>query len=413
MPKIQHLGFVALLVAGLGGTSPASADSTSQTEGSTKTAIHQQSGSRGIDDIAHQAMTQYHLKAIIVEVNLGGRQIYRKALGESMTGVAATPAMHFRNGAMAFTYISTLLLETVDQNRVVLTDKLSKWLPKLPDADRISLKNLANMTSGYADYVYQPEVLQGLSRDPFRQWTSEELIGIGISKPMMFEPGTNWGYSHTNYVILGRVLEMVTRMKLAAAIQHYVFGPLSLHQTQAFDTPQVPEPVMHSFSSERREDLGIPPGIPFYEESTFWDPSWTTAEGAVETTDIDDFAKSIEAAGTGKLLSHRSFIEQTAPNLVGFGHKDPHCPVCATLTDAGNYGLGVVNLGPWVTQTKNFAGNGATAGYLASQHLTVAVVTSYMPAAFDEKGGYTNASTAIFALIGNLFARGTITSPGK
>jgi CubicO group peptidase (beta-lactamase class C family) len=79
------------------------------------------------------------------------------------------------------------------------------------------------MTSGYADYVCQPEVLHGTNLNPFRQWTSEELIQIGISKPMQFEPGANWGYSHTNYVILGRVLEKIACMPLAEATRKYIF----------------------------------------------------------------------------------------------------------------------------------------------------------------------------------------------
>ena len=80
-----------------------------------------------------------------------------------MSGVPATPKMHFRNGAMVFTYMSTLLLELVDRKKVRLDTKLSRFRPVLPYANRITLKNLANMTSGYADYVYQPEVLNGVN----------------------------------------------------------------------------------------------------------------------------------------------------------------------------------------------------------------------------------------------------------
>jgi CubicO group peptidase (beta-lactamase class C family) len=281
-------------------------------------------------------------------------------------------------------------------------------LPELPYADRISLKNLANMTSGYADYVYQPAVLHGVNLDPFRQWTSRELIHIGISKPMMFEPGTNWGYSHTNYVILGRVLEKITGMPLAEGMKKYILGPMDLKQTQGFATPQIPEPVLHAFSSERREELRVPPESLFYEESTFWNPSWTTAEGVIQITDITDMSKSMEAIGTGKLLSKKSWEAQVGPNLVGFGHVDTNCPVCSPNTTAANYGLGVVNLGPWVTQTKNFAGSGATVGYLPSRRFTVSVVTTYKPAAFDKDGNYKNASGAISAALGNLLAPATI-----
>jgi CubicO group peptidase (beta-lactamase class C family) len=364
-----------------------------------------------IKGVTRDAMKEYNLKALISQVTVEGRQLYTEALGESMSGVPATSAMHFRNGAMAFTYISTMLLELVDQRKVSLDDRLSKFLPDLPHADRITLKNLANMTSGFADYVYEPEVLHGIYLDPFRQWTPQELIKIGVSKPMMFEPGTNWGYSHTNYVILGKVIEQVTRMPLAQAMQKYIFDPMDLKQTQSFSTPEIPEPVLHTFSSERRSELHVPAKIPFYEETTFWNPSWTTAEGAIQTTDITDMSKSMEAVGTGKLLTKESLDAQVNPNLVGFGKADPHCPACHHMSEAKNYGLGVVNLGPWITQTKSFAGCGATVGYLPSKKLVITVAVTYTPKTFDNEGGYKNVSEIVFTSLGNALAPGTLSKP--
>ena len=52
-------------------------------------------------------------------------------------------------------------------------------------------------------------------------------------------------------------------------------------------------------------------------------------------------------------------MAQVGSNLVGFGYTDPNCPVCRQNTFALNYGLGLVNLGPWIAQPKNFAGSGA------------------------------------------------------
>jgi CubicO group peptidase (beta-lactamase class C family) len=366
-----------------------------------------------IKSVTRDAMKDYNLKALIAQVTVEGRQVYTEALGESMSGVPATAAMHFRNGAMAFTYIATMLLELVDQGKVSLDDKLSKFLPDLPRADRITLRNLANMTSGYADYVYQPVVLHGIYVDPFRQWTPKELIKIGVSVPMMFEPGTNWGYCHTNYVILGKVIEQATGIPLAQAMRRYILDPMGLKETQSFSTPEIPEPVLHTFSSERRSELHVPAEVPFYEETTFWNPSWTTAEGAIQTTDITDMSKSMEAVGTGKLLSKESLAAQLNPNLVGFGKADPHCSACHHMSEAKNYGLGVVNLGPWITQTKSFAGCGATVGYLPSKKLTVAVAITYTPKAFDNDGSYTNASEKIFTSLGNALAPGTLSKTGQ
>jgi CubicO group peptidase (beta-lactamase class C family) len=287
---------------------------------------------------------------------------------------------------MAFTYMATLLLEMVDQKKTTLDTKLSKYFPELPHADQVTLKNLANMTSGYADYVYQPETLQGTALDPFRQFTNDDLIRIGMGGPPMFAPGTNWGYCHTNYVILGRVLEKITGMPLADAIEHYVLDPMALRQTMAFTTPVIPEPVLHSFDSERRETLGVKPGVPFYEESTFWNPSWTAVAGAVEITDITDMSASMEAVGDGKLLSPASSAEQIQPHLLGFGHAQAGCDACRPNNAAFSYGLGVMLVGPWVAQTLGFAGASGAVGYLPSRKLTVAVEATNGIDAFDEQG---------------------------
>jgi len=364
-----------------------------------------------IQSVVRSSMAQNHLRAVIVQVRSQGRNVYSGAFGDSMTGVPATPDMHFRNGALAFTYMATLLLEFVDRGKVTLDTKLSAYFPDLPNANRITLKNLAQMTSGYADYVYQPETMEGVYRDPFRQWTPQELIHIGVSKPMQFAPGTNWGYCHTNYVILGLVLQKIAGMPLAAALRQYVLEPMGLMQTNAFTTPVIPQPVLHSFSSERREQLGLKPGVPFYEESTFWNPSWTTVEGAVEITDITDLSVSLEAAGSGKLLSAKSSAAQIAPSLVGFGHAQPGCPACRENTKAFNYGLGVINAGPWVTQTLGFAGASGAAGYLPAQKLTIAVEATNAPGAYDEKGNAGLGAINVFRALAQTLAPNTLPSP--
>jgi CubicO group peptidase (beta-lactamase class C family) len=359
-----------------------------------------------IASIARDAMAKYHLKALIVRVTTGGDDTFTGALGESMTGVPATPAMHVRNGMIAYSYIATILLEFVDENKISLDNKLSEYLPDLPRSDAVTIKMLANSTSGYADYVYQPAVLNGIYADPFRQWTTAELIKIGTSGPSQFPPGTNWAYSHTNFAILGTVLAKVAGQPLSRLMRRYIFEPMGLRHTQGSDTPQIPEPVLHTFSSERREALGIPPGTPFYEETTFWNPSWTTPQGASQTTDIADLTTSIAAIGSGKLLSPKSHHAQVDPNLVGFGHPAPGCNACHENTTARSFGLGVILQGPWITGNKLYAGSGAAFGYLPSKKLAIAVITTYQQAAFDSHGGFTDAGPAIMSALAKALAPG-------
>lgn len=339
-----------------------------------------------VDSVMNRAMKTYFLKGAIVQVRSNGKTVYTGTYGESMTGVRPTADMHFRNGALAFTYMATLLLEFVDQKKTTLDTKLSKYIPNLPNADKVTLRNLANMTSGYPDYVYQPATLQGTVLDPFRQWTPQELVRIGLSGKQMFPPGSNWGYCHTNYVILGMVLAKIAHIPLASAIQKYVLDPIGLKNTRAYTTPYIPAPVLHVFDSERRSILGVKPGVPFYEESTFWNPSWTTIEGAVEITDVTDLSTSIEAVATGKLLSRSSSRAQISPHLIGFSHPAPGCAACRPQTTAFSYGLGVFLLGPWISQSLGFAGASGATAYLPSQKLTISIEVTNAPGAYDNKG---------------------------
>lgn len=361
-----------------------------------------------IQSVVRNFMAKNHLKAVIVQVRSNGTNAYTGAFGDSMTGVPATADMHFRNGALAFTYMATLLLEFVDQKKVTLDTKLSHFFPNLPRANRITLKDLAQMTSGYADYVYQNSFQDALYRDPFRQWTPEQLIHIGVSGPEQFAPGTNWGYCHTNYVILGRVLEKIAGMPLSDALQRLVLEPMGLKQTTQSATAVVPQPVLHAFTSERRAILGIKPGVPFYEEATYWNPSWTTIDGAVESTDISDLGVSIEAVASGKLLSPASSAAQITPHLIGFGHAQRGCPACQRGSVQLSYGLGVIFSGPWITQTLGFAGASGAVGYLPAQKLTIAVEATNGPGAYDAKGNAGLGAVALFQALAAAIAPNTL-----
>lgn len=365
-----------------------------------------------IEGLVADGIAEFGLRSVLLQVNVDGRPALVRAWGESLPGVPATTDMRFRNGAMAFTYIGQTFARMVDEGLVSLDDPLSTWRPDLPAADRVTLRDLLTMTSGYVDYVYQPEVLEGSQADPLRQYADEELIDIGVSQPLLYEPGTNWSYSHTNYVILGTVLQRITGQPLDEVLQDYVLDPMELRDTgDNAGTPAIPEPVLHAYSSERRDFLGLPADSDLYEESTFWNPSWTTANGAVQTTTIDDMTRSMEIVGSGAQVSPQMYEAQTGPALVGFGTPDPtgRCTACATLTDERHYGMGVVLRGPWITQTKLFAGSGATTGYLPSERVAISIVTTYAPEAFDNER-YGQDTPTLFAEIADVMAPGT--APG-
>ena len=384
-------------------TEAAPAGPSTQVQAAQSDQMAQGSQANQIIALVRDGMEKYHLNAVIVRVTVDGREVVTAAFGESMTGVPATTDMHFRNGAVAISYVSTLLLTLVDDGMLRLDDPLAIWMPELPNADKVTLRMLANMTAGYRDYETNDQFDKDLYINPFRQWTPEELIAIGLSQPPYFEPGTNWSYAHIDYVILGLVLEKATGRSMVDLLQERVLGPLGLTNTANSYPPAIPEPALHAFSSERRAALGIAPETPFYEESTYWNPSWFV-RGAVQTTNIYDMTATAIAIGEGTLLSPASHQAQLNSLPLGFGAPLAGCPSCHTFTNAYIYQLGVVRSGNWLLQNPLFFGYAAVEGYLPSKKIAIAVAVTFGEGAFDAQGNYANRGETLFRAIGALLA---------
>ena len=319
-------------------------------------AAAQDSGDAGRDRfeaILDTALNRYPMKAVLAGVATDGGAPWLAARGESMTGVPATQDMHFRNGSVAIAYLGTLLLQLAEQGTVALDDPLSKWFPEYPKADAVTLDMLIHGTSGYGDHVTDDGFLQAYYDNPFRHWEPEELIAIGLSRPMVCDPGTCWSYSHSNFVILGEVLAKASGKPVAVLMRENILGPIGLEGTRSDQTAVIPEPVLHAFDAERGR----------YEESTFWDPSWILAKGAVMTSTIADLLTSARAIGQGTLVSPKSHALQLAPTTATF----------PPWNETTWYGAGVFVINGWIVQNPSFAGYAATMAYLPARKLAIAV----------------------------------------
>ena len=328
-----------------------------------------------VEEISRTAMTTYKLKSMIVRVTMEGSDVFTGAFGESMTAVPATAAMRFRNGAFAYSYLGYITAQLAAADVFSLDDTIDRWVPELPRANQVSVGDLpATPPDTRTTYTRTRSAMRSTSsRSGSGPPTSSS--SIGVNGPQQFAPGTNLGYSHTNFAVLARVLERATGKTLHQLMDKYVFEPMRLTATgDNGDTPAIPEPVQHSFTSERRSTLQVPAEIPFYEDSTYWNPSWTAPAGAVQTSNIFDVATSIEMIGSGALVSPKAHALQVTKQLIG--HKDPKCAACQPLTEEFSYGMGVELQKDWIVQTKEFVGSSVTGGYLPAKKLTVAIAVT-------------------------------------
>jgi CubicO group peptidase (beta-lactamase class C family) len=313
------------------------------------------------------------LNAIIFGSSLGGSPLLTTALGNSTPGVPATTAMHFRVGMPAELLETTLLLELVDRKQIGLTDLASKWFPTYPYATLATVRMLGASSTGFGDYVYGhgvpsrgiPSFADLVDRYPYRRFPASELILRSqepFQEPKFDDPGKNWDYSHTNYVMLGTIIEDVTKLSYGVAVRHYVTAPLGLGDTVFSIEPPIAAPVLHAFTTERGK----------YEDSTGWSPSWTSYSGALNSN-VCDLVALEHALGTGQLLSPQSRAEITAPTNVGLGKNAPSL----------YFGFGTIVNHGWIVSLGNFFGWHTAAAYYAPQDITLAITVSEGPNAKD------------------------------
>jgi D-alanyl-D-alanine carboxypeptidase len=309
---------------------------------------------RKILALARAEVTSNDLHSVILSVRKGKRVLLTRALGTTVTGIPATTKMRFRVGSVAFAYLSTLLLKLRDQGKLSLGERLSRFFPRLPHSSQVTLADLIQTRSGYADFVRQPSFLKELTAHPFRKWTPRELLAIGTNPKLFGTPG-KFRYARTNFVLLGEVLAKITGMPLARLMWQQIFKPLGLTGTQISGNPQIPGPVLHAFMTAR--------GV--YQESTYWNPSWTGGTGEIMTSDIGDLARSAVGIGTGALLSRRSYRQQISRT--------------AQLAPGVFYGMGIIITHGWLLQNPLFSGYNAVMAYLPASHISIAVTTTLGP----------------------------------
>ncbi|WP_218961146.1 serine hydrolase domain-containing protein [Ruegeria sediminis] len=200
----------------------------------------------------------------------------------------------------------TVVMQLQEAGLLSLDDPLSEHLPeiaaRLPNGDRITLREIANHTAGLFNYTDNapdgtPGIMEGGLSDPEMLKSSRgpaDLVEFAIvhGEPV-FDPGTEgkWAYSNTGYVLLGMIIEKLEGKPLADVFRERIFAPVGMDATFLWN--DVP-----------REDFGLPRAwfkAPFDIETTDWNMSQGWAAGGVIST-APDMAMFVEALAAGSLF---------------------------------------------------------------------------------------------------------------
>jgi D-alanyl-D-alanine carboxypeptidase len=304
-------------------------------------------------DTVQSELRRQALPGVIVGVQRDGRAplILSRGHANLQTLRPMRRDEHVRIGSVTKAFVTTLLLRLAQEERLSLDAPIARYVAGVPGGESITLRQLANMTSGLADDFANPEFsFEYLTGETF---TPERLVELGVALPTLFPPGTGWSYSNTNTVLLGMVIQQVTGESLSRALRNRVFGPLGLHGTSLPSKRTLPKPHAAGYTYQTLNGrLG---------DATFNTPTATWAAGGIVST-VPDLLKAARMFGTGRpLLSPASQRQRT--DWVEF---PPNSPL-------QRYGIGVFDFDGWIGHNGGIPGYTAIAWYLPQRRLSLVV----------------------------------------
>jgi D-alanyl-D-alanine carboxypeptidase len=347
---IRHARFTACVLAFLAAASlPAAAQQVTTGTDSLPADLSAKVRAAVLD-----VMKRTHVPSAQVGIVRDGRTVYAAAFGQARLtpSMAATPTMHYAVGSISKQFTTAAVMILQQEGKLSIDDPVSRWYPELTRSKEVTLRNLLSHTSGYQDYAPQDYTIP--------EWTkpssADRIVHQWATKPLDFDPGTQYQYSNTNFDLLGLIVEKASGQRFWTFLKSHVLDPVGLAHAIDLDTQRDQlEPIGYF-----RNALGpLRPAIP---EA----PGWYFADGELAMP-VGDLLRWDISMMNETLLSHASYAAMESPTRLKNGLYS-------------NYGLGL-SAGA-ANGHRMIAHNGEVGGFVAwnaffpDDHVAIAVFTN-------------------------------------
>jgi CubicO group peptidase (beta-lactamase class C family) len=280
-----------------------------------------QSKTQKIDALIKPFATANQFSGVVL-ASENGKVIYEKAFGLANADYKIPNQVNTRIGIASITkyMTSVILTRLIEQKKIALADKVTKYIPDFPNGDKITIEMLARHRSGIPHRVMPPE-MESVA------YTSAEFVDKVKLAKLAFEPGTSRLYSSAGYSVLARTLEIVSGKTYAQLLQENVFTPAGMTDSVDFDGEAVIE--------RRAQDYYLSPnGLRNVPLKNY---SFLVGAGSVYGTARDvyrfaeavldgKFGSGVKASfqgagpfnGSGSTNGHRSYFEIARDKKYGF-----------------------------------------------------------------------------------------------
>lgn len=294
-----------------------------------------QSPGEAVDKVIMAEMKSSRIPGLSLVVVQHDKVIKRTAYGinDLEHNTPMTTDLVFESGSIGKSFTATLTLLLVEEGKLSLEDTLEKRLPKCPERWKaITLRQLLNQVSGLPDYALVPGL--GL----VETWTYDQWLEKMGPVPFDFPAGKAFAYSNSDYLIMGKVIEAITKEPYPETVKKRIFDVAGMKRSYLADQQLI---VPHRAHGYMKGPEGFANGL-------FISPGY--ADGSF-INHPDDLVAYERALRKKKILKPESLlIAQTSAKLPS-GRKT-------------TYGMGWFVRNVYGTPVVSHGGN--TAGFFAS-----------------------------------------------
>jgi CubicO group peptidase (beta-lactamase class C family) len=265
-------------------------------------------------------------------ISKNGTVLYNKAIGYSFISdnekKTSTNITKYRIGSISKMFTATMIFQLIEEGKIKLTTTLDTYFPNIPNANKITISNLLNHRSGIHNLTDNPDYTTWMTQPK----THDEILSIISKSKVDFQPNEKASYSNSNYIILGYIIEKISKQPYSKNLNERITSKIGLSNTYCGGSTNIN--ANESFS---------------YQFATYWkqlpetDMSIPGGAGSIVSTPTD-LTKFIEALFSLRLISYNSLIQMK------------------TMTDS--YGMGMFQI-PFYTK-RAYGHNGGIDGFASN-----------------------------------------------
>jgi D-alanyl-D-alanine carboxypeptidase len=268
--------------------------------------------------------------------------------------VPLTPADHFRIGSNTKTFVISVLLQLVAEKKLSLDDPLSRFSlgVTIPNAEGITVRELCNMRSGLFEAYDTPEFAELNWKVP-KDFNPRTLVGWAMKQKPYFPPGKGYHYTNTNYLLIGMIIEEITKDSVGNQIRKRLLEPFGLKQTFYPETEAMPSPWVHGYQLDKQGN---------WEDISNTVPVAFMGSAGAMISDMNDIRRWIELYATGKTCGAGTYND-----LIN----------CIPFLGNTSFGLGITSSEGWYGYTGALPGYNTADYYSPETGITIVAWINY------------------------------------